>query len=111
MTDTKFCHSDDYKDEFVFIGAEDVCPGVLVKHRHKDLQGLMENIKKETKEEMAQMFKRIWVSIKQTDVDKAYKEQGEVWGNLMDDILLFYAYRWALFNKAIPIVKMPQDAQ
>ena len=106
-----YCHADDYKDEFVFIGAEDFCPGVVVKTTHKQIQHLVEVIKKETRKEMAQMFSRIWVSIKHTDIEKAFKEQGEMWGNLMDDIVLIYAYRWMLFNKPISIIKLPQDAE
>jgi len=104
--DTTLCSSDDYTDEFVVIDASSVCPGVALKHPHKQLQQFVEDIKKETKKELATMIKRVWVVIKLTDVEKAFKEQGQAWGNLCDDILIFYAYRWVLFNKPIPIIKM-----
>jgi hypothetical protein len=102
----KFIHSDDYADEFVVIDASDVCPGVAIKHPHKQLQQFIEDIKKEPKQEWARVFKRVWAVIKLTDVEKAYEKQGEAWGNLCDDIIIFYAYRWLLFNKPIPLIKM-----
>ena len=104
--DTTFVSSDDYTEEFVVIDASDVCPGVAVKTQHKKIEQFIEDIRKETKEECAAMFKRVWAVIKLTDVDKVYEEQGMAWRNLMDDIFLFYAYRWVLFKKPIPIIKM-----
>ena len=100
-------HSDDYTEEFVVIDASDVCGSrVAAKTPHKQFQQFIEDTKKKTKKECATVFKQVWAVIKLTDIDKVYEEQGVAWSNLMEDITIFYACRWVLFEKPIPILKL-----
>jgi predicted CopG family antitoxin len=100
----EYVHSDDYDKEYIFLDPDDVCKNVLVKMPHKEFQELIEDIKKEGKEVCATIFKRIWAKLKTTDVEKIVGDEPE-WEDLMGDIPVFYALRWVLFKKPVPLIR------
>ena len=103
---THHLHSDDYKEEYIFLQTRDIGLDVLVKTKHKQLQQFIEDEKNNSYEENATIFMRVWTAIKEATkdgIDKIYEVEPE-WSNLCDDIFIFYALRWLLFKKPVPIV-------
>lgn len=110
MTDSElYVNSDDYKEDFVFLNTRDIGLDIIVKTPHTEFQKLIEDCEKDTTQKAAAiLFKQIWASIKMVTkdgTDKIFNVEPE-WSNLMDDIALFYACRWVLFKKPVPITQM-----
>jgi hypothetical protein len=94
----------DVKGKTIYISGKDVfLPSVIVKTTFKVF---VKQIKTTTKGEATHIFPLVWNNIKNVDVDKLYREQGEDWGNLMDDIVIYYVCRFILFKTPAPVIKI-----
>ena len=67
-----------------------------------DYDYFTKTMKKMTKKDATMLFKATWDCLKNIEVDKIYREQGEAWRNFCDDIVLFYCARFVLFNIPAP---------
>lgn len=61
-----------------------------------------------SKDDAKRVFMFTWFNIKNANTDELYRQQGKAWHNLCDDICLYYASRFVLFNKPMPMVD-PSD--
>jgi hypothetical protein len=104
-------NSDDYKEEFIYLNAIEIGLDIITKTPHKQFQEFLEHTERtETKENIKKLMVSVWVAIKEATkdgIDKVYNKEPE-WSNLMDDIFIFYALRWILFKKPVPLV-LPSD--
>lgn len=110
MTDSElYMNSDDYKEDFVFLNTRDIGLDIIVKTSHTKFQKLIEKIEAENSLEYCKrIMVSIWIAIKKATkdgTDKIFNVEPE-WSNLIDDIALFYACRWVLFKKPVPITQM-----
>lgn len=99
-------HSDEYAEEYIFLDTRDIGLDVLVKTKHKQFQQFMEDQENNSYEKNIRIFKKVWTAIKEATkdgTDKIYDNESE-WGNLNDDIFIFYTLRWLLFKKPVPIL-------
>ena len=103
---------DAYKGQDIYLSGKDVfLPDVLVKIKMDKYVKLIDGM---SKKEATHIFPQVWKSIKdikKEDVDRLYKEQGEAWSNLMDDIPIYYACRYVLFKTPSPVVYMDGKAE
>ena len=94
-----------YVSDHIYLSTEELGLQVLVKTPHKEFEENLEKCEAEmSREQAAAVFKKAWSIIKKTDIDKIYDVQ-PAWGNFCDDIVIFFAMRWILFKKPVPIVK------
>ena len=88
------------RNKKVYLSGKDVgYEDVLVE---TDFNELTKTMKSMTKQQATGVFKGTWENLKNIDVDKIYREQGEAWKNFCDDIALFYSARFVLFNVPAP---------
>jgi hypothetical protein len=92
------------KGKTMYISGRDVfLPDVMVKTSFDEY---VKFIKRTNKREANHIFPQVWNNIKNVDTDKLYREQGQAWSNLMDDIMIYYACRFILFKTPAPVVGM-----
>jgi hypothetical protein len=101
-----YVHSDDYKEEYIYLNTEDIGLDILVKTPHKKLEEFIDTQEKNSDEKNAMIFKQVWKAIKKATKDGTHKirENESDWDNLMDDIYIFYSLRWLLFKTPVPIL-------
>lgn len=100
-------HSSDYEEEDIYLNTSDIGLDILVKGSHQAFQEFIADKEKNSFDKNAIIIKRVWGEIKKATkdgTDKIYEVE-PAWSNLCDDIFIFYALRWILFNKPVPIVK------
>lgn len=97
-------HSDDYKEEYIYLDTSDIGLDILVKATHKKFQEFVDTQEKNSYEKNAWIFKQVWIAIKKATKDGTDKICESEWGNLNDDIYIFYCLRWLLFKKPVPIL-------
>jgi hypothetical protein len=91
--------------EILYITAEDIgFKDVIVQTTKKEIDVLINRAYTRGKDKCIDIFKSIWNNIKNVDVDKIYHEGGINWNNFMNDIVLFYVYRFIVLNKPMPSV-------
>ena len=99
-------HSDDYKEEYIYLNTADIGLDILVKTPTQQFKEFMDTQEKNSFEKNAYTFKQVWTAIKKATKDGTDKisENESEWNNLNDDIFIFYCLRWILFNKPVPIM-------
>jgi hypothetical protein len=99
-------HSDDYKEEYMYLNTADIGLDILVKTPTQQFKEFMDTQEKNSFEKNAFTFKQVWTAIKKATKDGTDKisENESEWNNLNDDIFIFYCLRWILFNKPVPIM-------
>jgi hypothetical protein len=91
------------KGKILYISGRDVfLPDVIVKTDYDEFAKMI----KDVKHKASHIFPQVWNAIKKVDADKLYIEQGEDWGNLMNDIVIYYACRFVLFKTPAPVIKV-----
>ena len=97
----------DYKGKTILLSGKDVfLPDVCVKI---EMDNFCKMIETTSKDEAALIFPQVWKSLKNVDTDKLYREKGEAWDNLMDDIPIFYACRFVLFKTPAPVAILTEN--
>jgi len=98
-------NSTDYTEKDIYILTDDLKLDVIVKTTHKEFSKIVEEFEEMTLDDLKKIFVSIYYNIKKiTNIDEIYLVQ-PIWSNLMGDCALFYAARWVLFKKPIPLVE------
>jgi tRNA U34 5-methylaminomethyl-2-thiouridine-forming methyltransferase MnmC len=106
-SDLEHIKSEDVKDnEYVFLDCEEMgYKTVAVRAKHKDILDVL----KETKENCMRSMLSALKHTRNVDIDKIYNENGQAWQDFCDDVAIYYAARFKVTNKLIPICKMPEN--
>ncbi len=78
-------------------------PDVVVETTHGAITESIQEFKKMGKQQSTAMLFRINESL-QIDVNQAFAEQGPVWNNYCNDVVLHYTARAYVFNEPIPAI-------
>ena len=111
-TSANLVRSDEYTEKYIYLNTSDLGLDVLVRGKHKEMMKFITEERKNSFAENARLFKQTWVEIKKVTkdgTDKIYEVE-PAWSNLCDDVFIFYALRFILFDKHIPIM-MPSFAE
>ena len=104
-TSVNHIHSDDYTEEDIYLNTSDLGLDVLVRGSHQAFQKFITTESENSFDKNSMLFKQVWAEIKKATkdgTDKIYEVE-PAWSNLCDDIFIFYALRWILFKKPVPI--------
>jgi len=93
------------KNGFIFLDGAGAGIPVIVQTTPGTVEGM---INKYSKKVCKKVFPQVWKALKKSDVHALYKEGGEAWTDLMDDILVFYVCRHKLFGTLFPCVVDPK---
>ena len=93
----------------VLVSASDAFhKNVVVRTTKQAICELILIMKKDKEDFLRHLFVRLSKSIQNANSHELYKKGGVEWRKFMDDILLYYACRFILFNKQMPISTDPQ---
>ena len=111
MTSTKITmRSIDYTEDDIYLNTSDLGLDMLVKGKHEQMVKCVKYCEKNSFDKNAIIIKRVWENIKKATKDGTDKIHGvePVWSRLSDDIFIFYAVRYTMFKKPIPIMEIPR---
>lgn len=95
--------------EYVLLSCRDAYhPNVNVKTTTTAIHQLIASVRKDimrNKKAETKLFIEISRGLRNTDANKRYIEGGNSWRTFCDDVILFYVYRFILFNKQMPASK------
>lgn len=98
---------DAYKGKMIYVSGKDVfMPDVIVK---TSMDAFVKTVNSMSKKRATQVFPQVWANIKKVNVDKVYEEQGSAWKDLLDDIMIYYACRFKLFNTPAPLLDFTEE--
>jgi len=104
-------HSDN-APEFVYIAGNLAgYPDVVVKTTNEIVLSAIHSWEHDTpKSQLKKILCRIYIALRNKDIDKIYREQGEEWQNFCDDIVLYYTLMLVLkMIKYIPLVLTDEE--
>lgn len=89
-----------------FLGIDAGFPPLIVQTTGREIIRLFQDLKKMKRIQLFQLIKRVEQSLneaKQKDFNKMADEAGDDWGNLMDDVMIYYCARYRLFKTPLPV--------